>query len=109
MTTNRHNIPKGWVNATSRTQPARLWNCSDRAARHTFADYRVESSNDPHNILSMLSEHAEHWQLHDPAGITTFIAKTNARASNTFLTLREAWRRFEPPNRGGQTKIDDSV
>ena len=80
MTTNRHNIPKGRVNAISRIQPARLWSCSDRAARHTFADFHTESSDDPCDILSIPSEFAEHWQLNSPAEITTFRAKTDVRA-----------------------------
>jgi len=109
MTTNRHNIPKGRVNAISRIQPARLWSCSDRAARHTFADFHTESSDDPCDILSIPSEFAEHWQLNSPAEITTFLAKTDVRAYNTLHALREAWRGFEPPNYGGQNRIDNSV
>ena len=109
MTTNRHNIPKARVNAISRIQPARLWSCSDRAARHTFADFHTESSDDPYDILSIPSESAEHQRLHNPAEITTFIVKTDARAYNTLRALREARRLLEQLNHGDQTGIDNSI
>ena len=109
MTTNRHNIPKGRANAIIRIQLARLWSCSDRAARYTLANFHTESSDDSCDILYILSEPAEHQRLHNPAEITTFIVKSDARAYNTLRTLREARRQFEPTNRVGQTKIDNSV
>ena len=109
MTTNRHNIPKGRANAIIRIQLARLWSCSDRAARYTLANFHTESSDDSCDILSIPSEPAEHQRLHNPAEIMTFLAKTDVRAYNTLHALREAWRGFGPPNYGGQNRIDNSV
>lgn len=103
---NRNDIPVGRTNAISRAQLARIWRCSDRAARHTIADFRAESSANPYVILSTSSEPAGYWRSRDPAEIAAFIAETEARARNTFLALREARRLLDELNHHGQTMLD---
>ena len=102
----RLDIPEGRANAISRAQLARLWHCSDRAARHTIADFRAESSSDPCVILSTSSEPAGYWRSRDPVEIAEFIRETEARARNTFLALREARRLLNELQRNGQTMLD---
>jgi len=87
---NRSDIPVGRRHAISRAALASLWRCSDREARRFIAELRAKPGNDGCAILSTASSPSGYWRSSDPQEITGFIRETEARARNTFLSLRDA-------------------
>lgn len=87
---NRNDIPEGRENAISRQALARRWNCSEREARRMIAELRAEAGGDNHAILSTSHQPSGYWRSSDPDEIRAFIAETEARARNTFVSIAGA-------------------
>lgn len=90
---NRLDVPFGRKNAISRKELSRIWNCDDRTARAIIANLRQVPGDDGCAILSTsATEPVGYWRSDNPAEIRAFIAETEHRARNTFLSLRDALR-----------------
>lgn len=89
----RSDIPYGRKNAISRKALSQIWNCNERDVRRYVAVLRRVPGCDGCAILSTSSTAPEgYWRSDDPAEIQAFIAETEHRARNTFLSLRDARR-----------------
>lgn len=105
---NRKDIPYGKGQAISRAALRKLWKCTDREAREIIAFLRRFPGGDGCAILSSSSTTpAGYWRSDDPAEIQTFIMETEARARNTFLSLKDARRVLRNLNASGQASIED--
>ena len=64
----------------------------DRGVRKTIATLRAEMEDDDYVILSTSHSPSVYWRSNDPAEIQEFIRETEARARNTFESIRTAKR-----------------
>ena len=104
---NRKDIPYGRENAISRNALRSIWKCDDRKAREIIANLRRFPGEDGCAILSSSSKGtAGYWRSDDAAEIRSFIQETEARARNTFLSLKDARRVLQRLNTSGQTSVD---
>jgi len=106
---NRADIPVGRRHAVSRATLAQLWQCSDRKARRFIAEFRAKPGNDGCAILSTAAWPPGYWRSNDPQEITGFIRETEARARNTFFTLRDAKHVLKQIDTSGQMNINECL